>query len=189
MADSWVGKPCPKCRHVRQANEVAPDWQCPKCGVAYAKFVQAQTMQATNPGMGSSASMRAVPAAPGAPAASGSDSRGAAMFAHLAIPIGMVVPFLSLIAPIVIWAMNSGKNETAVAAARESINFQISLTLWALLLVGIAVGGAMLPPLLYLAILLGVVLGLAALILPIVAAVKVSGGEGYAYPFTWHLFS
>lgn len=28
---------CPKCRHLRQPNETAPDWQCPACGVAYAK--------------------------------------------------------------------------------------------------------------------------------------------------------
>jgi glutaredoxin len=28
---------CPKCRHLRQPNETVPDWQCPACGVAYAK--------------------------------------------------------------------------------------------------------------------------------------------------------
>jgi glutaredoxin len=28
---------CPKCRHLRQPNETAPDRQCPACGVAYAK--------------------------------------------------------------------------------------------------------------------------------------------------------
>lgn len=28
---------CPKCHHVRQPGELAPDWQCPACGVAYAK--------------------------------------------------------------------------------------------------------------------------------------------------------
>jgi glutaredoxin len=28
---------CPKCRTVRSANAVVPDWQCPECGVAYAK--------------------------------------------------------------------------------------------------------------------------------------------------------
>jgi glutaredoxin/predicted RNA-binding Zn-ribbon protein involved in translation (DUF1610 family) len=28
---------CPKCRHLRQSNETVPDWQCPACGVAYAK--------------------------------------------------------------------------------------------------------------------------------------------------------
>jgi glutaredoxin len=28
---------CPKCRHIRQSHENAPDWQCPACGVAYVK--------------------------------------------------------------------------------------------------------------------------------------------------------
>ena len=32
---------CPKCRHIRQANETAPEWQCPACGVAYAKVAEA----------------------------------------------------------------------------------------------------------------------------------------------------
>ena len=30
-------KRCPKCRYERQPSESAPDWQCPSCGVAYAK--------------------------------------------------------------------------------------------------------------------------------------------------------
>ncbi len=28
---------CPKCSYLRQPTETVPDWQCPKCGVAYAK--------------------------------------------------------------------------------------------------------------------------------------------------------
>ncbi|KQY90276.1 glutaredoxin family protein [Pelomonas sp. Root1444] len=28
---------CPKCRHLRPADTPAPAWQCPACGVAYAK--------------------------------------------------------------------------------------------------------------------------------------------------------
>lgn len=34
---------CPKCRHARQPNENVPDWQCPACGVAYAKAAEAMT--------------------------------------------------------------------------------------------------------------------------------------------------
>ena len=29
---------CPKCGYVRKATDVAPDWQCPSCGIAYEKF-------------------------------------------------------------------------------------------------------------------------------------------------------
>jgi glutaredoxin len=28
---------CPKCQYERKATDQAPDWQCPACGVAYAK--------------------------------------------------------------------------------------------------------------------------------------------------------
>jgi uncharacterized protein YxjI len=40
MQSNYTGKPCPKCGHVRTESETAPDWQCPSCGIAYAKFVQ-----------------------------------------------------------------------------------------------------------------------------------------------------
>lgn len=33
---------CPKCAYERQAADVAPDWQCPSCKVAYIKVLQAQ---------------------------------------------------------------------------------------------------------------------------------------------------
>jgi len=32
---------CPKCGYRRKASDRAPDWQCPSCGVAYAKVVNA----------------------------------------------------------------------------------------------------------------------------------------------------
>lgn len=33
---------CPKCSYERQPTDIAPDWQCPSCQVAYAKVLQAQ---------------------------------------------------------------------------------------------------------------------------------------------------
>lgn len=30
-------QPCPNCQYQRKATDNAPDWQCPACGVAYAK--------------------------------------------------------------------------------------------------------------------------------------------------------
>ena len=31
---------CPKCNYQRNADDHVPDWQCPSCGIAYAKFQQ-----------------------------------------------------------------------------------------------------------------------------------------------------
>ena len=29
---------CPKCNYVRRSSDAAPEWQCPSCGIAYAKW-------------------------------------------------------------------------------------------------------------------------------------------------------
>lgn len=46
MTSSYTGKPCPKCGHVRAEHETAPDWQCPKCGIAYQKYIDARSAAA-----------------------------------------------------------------------------------------------------------------------------------------------
>lgn len=33
-----MSAPCPKCGYRRRDGEIAPDWQCPSCGISYAKF-------------------------------------------------------------------------------------------------------------------------------------------------------
>ncbi len=40
---------CPKCSHVRPPDASNPDWQCPSCGICYAKFVNGPP-QAPRPG-------------------------------------------------------------------------------------------------------------------------------------------
>jgi uncharacterized protein YxjI len=50
MLNDFTGKPCPKCGHVRAASETAPEWQCPACGIAYAKFMQAMAEPAGSGG-------------------------------------------------------------------------------------------------------------------------------------------
>ena len=65
-------------------------------------------------------------------------------------------------------------------SAKESLNFQISVILWALvswLLCLIVIGIPML-----------IAVAIAAIVLPIIAAVKVSDGISYRYPLTLRLF-
>ena len=40
---------CPKCRYVRKPTDTAPDWQCPSCGIAYAKFGNSVVHSAHHP--------------------------------------------------------------------------------------------------------------------------------------------
>jgi hypothetical protein len=39
----YTGKPCPKCGYVRAATATNPPWQCPRCLIAYHKFLAAQS--------------------------------------------------------------------------------------------------------------------------------------------------
>ena len=39
---------CPHCRHVRKADEIAPDWQCPACERAYVKGGDSGVPRTTN---------------------------------------------------------------------------------------------------------------------------------------------
>lgn len=34
-----MSAPCPKCGHVRLTEDTAPDYECPRCGVVYAKYL------------------------------------------------------------------------------------------------------------------------------------------------------
>lgn len=52
-AQESTGKQCPKCAYIRNLSDAAPEWQCPKCGIAYAKFESAgEVEQDTSPASG-----------------------------------------------------------------------------------------------------------------------------------------
>lgn len=40
---------CPACSYIRKANESAPAWQCPQCGIAYAKVHGVVAQQSASP--------------------------------------------------------------------------------------------------------------------------------------------
>jgi glutaredoxin len=45
--DLAMPQTCPKCHHVRQPADTGPSWQCPACGVAYAKVAIASAADPT----------------------------------------------------------------------------------------------------------------------------------------------
>ena len=104
-----------------------------------------------------------------------------AMFAHLGGLAGFIFPFGNIIVPVIIWATQKETSPYVAKHSLESINFQITLTIAAIIagflcfiLIGI--------PLLVLICILGVVF-------PIVAAVKANDGLDYLYPMTVRLVS
>ena len=107
------------------------------------------------------------------------EERQWAMFAHLSTFSSMFVPLGNIIAPIVIWQMKKHESEFVVEQAKESLNFQITLFIYALisfLLVFIIIGFFLIFAL--------VIFGL---IMVIIGGIKANEGEDFRYPMTLRL--
>lgn len=99
------------------------------------------------------------------------------MLCHLtALSAFVGIPFGHLIGPLVIWLIKKNDYPFVEEQGKESLNFQISMTIYAIiagLLCFILIGFALLAVLL-----------VAELILVIKASVRVSNGQEYRYPYT-----
>ncbi|MBW4461106.1 MAG: DUF4870 domain-containing protein [Nodosilinea sp. WJT8-NPBG4] len=107
------------------------------------------------------------------------ESRMWAMLAHLSALSGFVIPFGNIIGPLVIWLVKRDEMSFVDDQAKEALNFNISMAIYGLIsavLIVIAVGFLMLA-----------VLGIAWLVLSILAAVKANEGTAYRYPLTLRL--
>jgi uncharacterized Tic20 family protein len=108
-----------------------------------------------------------------------SDDTNWGVIAHLSPLAGLLVPFGSVIAPLIIM-LTKGKDSTFVEAqARESLNFQITIAIGIIasfLLFFVLIGFAIMP-----------ILIVADFVLIFLAAVAASKGENYQYPFTLRL--
>lgn len=112
-------------------------------------------------------------------AAVSKNSRDMAMWCHLSSLSGLFVPFGGLIGPIVIWAMKKDDDSFVNRHGIAAINFRISVYLYSLicLLLALVVVGFFL---------LGA-LALADLIFTVIAAIKASEGKEFTYPLSLRL--
>ena len=109
------------------------------------------------------------------------DEKQWGMFAHLSALAGFIIPFGNIIGPIVVWAMKKGDMPYVDRQGKEAINFQLSITIYmfvSILLMLVVIG-----------MLTALAVGLAALVLPIIAALKANNGEEYRYPLTIRFLS
>ncbi|MGC8484501.1 MAG: DUF4870 domain-containing protein [Candidatus Baltobacteraceae bacterium] len=139
---------------------------CTNCGSAY------------NPGSTFCPSCGAALAAGARPvlAANAQGEKTAAMLCHLTALAGVIIPFGNLLGPLIVWLVKRDESPLVDREGKESLNFQISMSIYALIsavFILLFVGFPML-----------VAVGLLDLILTIVAAVKTSNGESYTYPLT-----
>lgn len=107
------------------------------------------------------------------------DARQWAMFAHLSALVGFVIPFGNVIGPLVVWLMKKDTMPFVDDQGKESLNFQITVTIAAvvcMVLIVVLIG----IPLLF-------AVGLVALVLTIIAGIKANEGVRYRYPFALRL--
>jgi uncharacterized protein len=113
-----------------------------------------------------------------------------AVLAH-ASGLSNLIGIPSIIGPLIIWLVR--RDDPSVEPhARESLNFQISIWIYAvaggllgLLLIVTIVGIVLLPVL----VLAAVGLGILSIVFPVIGALKASSGETYRYPITLRLVS
>jgi len=99
-----------------------------------------------------------------------------AMLCHLGVFAGYIIPFGHIIAPLVIWLTKKEESPLVEDQGKESLNFQISLTIYyfvAALLTLVVIG---------VVLLIGLVIF--NIVIVIIAGMKANNGEKYRYPIT-----
>ena len=110
----------------------------------------------------------------------GSDARLWAMIAHLAGFLGYFIPVIgSLIGPLIVWQLKKDLHPFVDDQGKEALNFQIT--------VAIAVAVCLLLMIVAIGFLLIWVVGIGAVVLMIIAAIKANEGTAYRYPFCLRL--
>ncbi len=99
-----------------------------------------------------------------------------AMLCHLSAFVGYFFPFGNIIGPLVIWLMKKDEIPAVDEHGKESLNFQISTTIYAIIasaLILVAVGILLLP-----------IVIIMQVVFVIIASLKANNGESYRYPLT-----
>jgi uncharacterized Tic20 family protein len=130
---------------------------------------------------------------PAAPAAGmpSAEERQWALFAHLSILLGGLITTGwafstgSFIGPLVIWLVKKDTMPFVADQAKEALNFAITLSivcfaLLVLTILSLGIGALITIPVL-------MFIGIAALVLVILAAIKANEGVAYRYPFAIRL--
>ena len=99
-----------------------------------------------------------------------------AMFAHLAALAGFIIPFGSIVGPLLVWQLKKDVDPFVEQNGKEAVNFQITIAIAAMvcfMLMFVVIGVLLFP-----------VLVLIWLIFTIIAGVKANDGVAYRYPMT-----
>ncbi|MFP4625003.1 MAG: DUF4870 domain-containing protein [Natronomonas sp.] len=110
-----------------------------------------------------------------------SDDRTWGILTHAAAFVGFVIPFGNILGPLLVWAIKKDESQFVDDNGKQALNFQIT---WSILLIVsalsifVAIGVVLLP-----------IVGLAWLILVIIAIIRASNDEVYDYPLTMEIIT
>lgn len=107
------------------------------------------------------------------------EARKWALLAHLSGFLGCIIPFGSLVGPLLVWQLKKDQSPFIDDQGKEALNFQITVALAGLL--------CMVLMLVVIGFLLIWVVIVGAVVLMIIAAIKANEGQAYRYPFCWRL--
>ncbi len=99
-----------------------------------------------------------------------------AMISHLGIFAGMLIPFGHILAPLIVYFVKKDSSSFITYHAKESLNFQISITIYGIV--------ASILTLVLIGVLLLVALFIFMIVVVIQASMKANRGEEYKYPLT-----
>ena len=111
---------------------------------------------------------------PKSPAMDQKQERTWAMFCHLGALAGYFFPFGNVIAPLIIWQIKKSESELVDDQGKESVNFQITIA------IGAVIAGLLV--LIIIGIPLLIALGIFNLVMIIIAGLKANEGQKYRYP-------
>lgn len=112
-------------------------------------------------------------------------ARNWGMLCHLSALLGFIrfpgtgilpIPFGHILGPLVVWLLTKNRHPFADDQGKEALNFQLSMTIYALassILVFVLIGALLL-----------IILVVMDMVFLIIAAVKAGNGETYRYPLT-----
>jgi hypothetical protein len=119
---------------------------------------------------------------PASGAAPTENERTWGMLAHLSALVGLVIPLIgNVLGPLGVSIARADQSAFVAAHAKEALNFNISVTLAAVV--------CALLMLVFVGFLLGSALFIAWLVMTLIAAIKASEGVAYRYPFSLRLVS
>jgi len=107
------------------------------------------------------------------------DAKTFGMLCHLLAFAGFVIPLGNIIGPLVIWLMKKEEHPFVDDQGKESLNFQISLIIYALIsgvLIIVVIG-----------IFLLIAIGIFMIVMVIIATIRANEGTYYRYPLTIRL--